>query len=236
MKTVARSLLVAAPFVLALAFAAPARADILPEGQTMVPAVLTIDGLDAAKDASLVIAGCNPEGGGGRHFVGIAVAGQPPLRCRFKLPAEVYLVANSDLKPIQDLVAKDVGWGDEGVQARKLLAKSTLCGFMSESTLVERGTVKEIAVHYAFAKTSAGCSITKVAAAAKPETAPLAAASTPATASTPAAASATPPAAPPHKSGCTIAAGQGGASRGATFAAVALGLALASRVARRRRR
>jgi hypothetical protein len=52
-----------------------ARADILPDGKTYVPVMLTLDGQDAFKDAALVIAGCSSDDG--RHYVAFPKPNEP---------------------------------------------------------------------------------------------------------------------------------------------------------------
>lgn len=154
-------------FTLAAALATPllalspaARADIIPDGKTFVPLMLTLDGQDAFKDTTLVIAGCNSENG--RHYVAFAKPNEV-LVCRVKMAPVVHAIPTADRKAIEDLVAKDVGWGTEGIEVRKLLEKAPACGTIEESTLVDTSAgIKEVAARYAIEKTASGCSLKKV--------------------------------------------------------------------------
>jgi hypothetical protein len=144
-----------------VAVAVPAAADLVPDGKTYAPVELTLDNQAAFTDATIVVLGCNSEGGG-RHQVAFAKPSEP-LRCGVKLPPTVYAVPNKDVKPLRDLVAKDSGWAAEGIEGRKLLEKQPTCGTIDEKTLVDKSqAVTFFTARYALEKTASGCSIKKV--------------------------------------------------------------------------
>lgn len=138
-----------------------ARADLLPDGMTHVPVEIALDNQNAMPDTSLVLVGCSsPEGG--RHSFEIAKPGAAS-RCSIKMGITVYAIPTKDVKPLEELRAKDVGWAEEGQQVKKLTEKATECGKINETSLVE--TSKKIAfltARYSLEKTTTGCSIKKV--------------------------------------------------------------------------
>ena len=105
-----RLALSAAALALVTLLAGSASADLLPEGKTYVPMLLSLEGQDAFKDTTFVILGCNSKDG--RHTIAFATAEQ--MECRVKLPPVVYPVPTKDKKPLEDLLAKNLGWGAEG--------------------------------------------------------------------------------------------------------------------------
>ncbi len=241
-----RLALSAAALALVTLLAGSASADLLPEGKTYVPMLLSLEGQDAFKDTTFVILGCNSKDG--RHTIAFATAEQ--MECRVKLPPVVYPVPTKDKKPLEDLLAKNLGWGAEGSDAHKYFEGKASCGTIEESTLVDRtANISNVVAKFRLEKGEGGkCSLKKISVAqvnAKNEpvsaTAPSAsgaASAAPASASGSAAASssASKPAptasAAPAKSGCAVSdlGGVGGSGLGLVFA-VGIGVA----VARRRR-
>lgn len=208
----------------ALLIAAPAAADLVPDGKTPVAIELTIDGQAAFADTTFVVLGCNSD----RHQVGFAKASEA-LRCKTKMPANVYAVPTKELKPLQDLVAKDLGWASEGIEARKLLEKTPSCGTIAENTMVEKSkNITFLTARYSLEKTASGCAIKKIGETVA-QTSPAAA--TPASAATSAAAPAS-SAPPPAKSGCATTPGP---DTSAPIGALGLGVVIAGLVLRRRR-
>jgi hypothetical protein len=219
----------------------PARADLLPEGQTYVPLTLTLDGQDAFKDTTFVILGCNSVDG--RHQVAFASA--KPSECKVKMFPTVYAIATKDKKPLEDLVAKDLGWAQEGIEAKKLLDKKPECGAIQEQTLVPKDQgITGVVAKYNLEKAADGkCSVKKVSSV-QAKTAPPASASAsvaPAASGSSAPASASASSAPatsassstPEKKsgGCNASSTNGGLGF-----ALALGLGAAAVAAARRRR
>lgn len=249
-----RRALSTAAIALVTTFAGSASADLLPEGKTYVPMLLTLEGQDAFKDTTFVILGCNSKEG--RHTVAFATAAQ--MECRVKHAPVVYAIPTKEKKPLEDLVAKDLGWGAEGGEARKLLEKKTSCGTIEESTLVDRtANIASVVAKFQIEKGEGGkCSLKKVsvaqvnaknepvgATAASGSAAASAAASGAASASGSAASSASASAsasskpapsasAAPAKSGCS-ASNLGSAGGSGLGLALAIGLGVA--IARRRR-
>lgn len=182
-----------------LFWAPGAAADIATPGFKHVPLELTLTVADLPKTSALVVLGCNSENG--RHMLGFAEAGRM-LRCSTKFPAEVYVVEAAEAKALRALYDKDVGWGQEGMEARAIVeGKAKPCGKLSERThLEEKLGIQKVVASYRVELAAAGCSLVKTdadaaAAPAAPSAAPSAPASTGAAPSTSA-----PTAAP--KSGC----------------------------------
>lgn len=254
-----RRALSTAAIALVTTFAGSASADLLPEGKTYVPMLLTLEGQDAFKDTTFVILGCNSKEG--RHTVAFATAAQ--MECRVKHAPVVYAIPTKEKKPLEDLVAKDLGWGAEGGEARKLLEKKTSCGTIEESTLVDRtANIASVVAKFQIEKGEGGkCSLKKVSvaqvnaknepvgataasgSAAAPTASAAASGAAPASASGSAASSASASAsasskpapsasAAPAKSGCS-ASNLGSAGGSGLGLALAIGLGVA--IARRRR-
>jgi hypothetical protein len=148
-------------FFAATSASVTARADLLPEGMHYVPIELTLDGQDAVKDATIVVQGCNEKGG--RHAFTIAKPGEL-LECHaVKRPLEVRAVPKKDMKPVEDLYAKNLGWGAELGEAEKLLAKAPSCGKAELNGLVETSkNIDHLVAKYQIEKTAAGCSLKKI--------------------------------------------------------------------------
>lgn len=140
--------------------AADARADVLPEGMQNVPVQITLDGQDALGDARAVVLGCAAEP---RHAFTIAKPGDR-LECHsVKRALDVRAVAAKDVKALDDLRAKDVGWGQERVEAEKLASSAPSCGKIEITSLVEtKKNVDHLAATYRLAKAASGCSLEKV--------------------------------------------------------------------------
>jgi hypothetical protein len=213
-----------------LGVAAPASADLLPPGKTYVPLSLTLDGQAAFGDTTFVVLGCSSAEG--RHQVAFAKPAEA-LVCKTKAPPTVHAVAAKDLKPLQDLVAKDLGWAAEGIEARKLVEKAPSCGAIDEKTLVESTrNVTMLAARYAIEKTTTGCSLKKVGETVTQTSSPASAAATASAAPSAAAAPATPASPPAKSSGCS--ASTRARSDGGLFAGLGLALLASIGFARRR--
>lgn len=184
------------------------------EGFTIVPLELTIDHLDAFKDREVLLLGCNSPTG--RGSFGFPRKDQPTL-CRTKHPVEVFLLTARTAKDLRDLAARDVGWGQELMDARRIIdaAKPTSCGSFNETTAVEEKLgIQKIVARYSLDAGAAGaCAITKISSApvvapspsADSSGIPAPSASAASAASAAPAASASlpaPSATPPPKSGC----------------------------------
>lgn len=225
----------ASAFLAVTTLAAPAAADILPEGMTYVPIEITLEGQEAFTDTSFVVLGCNSVDDG-RHAVAVASPTEP-VRCRIKMPPTVHAASAKEAADVRELVAKDVGWAEEGSKARAMLEKSPRCGEITERTLLETSKkVKSLAARYKLTKTSAGCSLAKVGDTreiAEAETAPGPTES--ASAAPPQPAAPTTPAPTPTKSGCAGCTTSPARAPAGALGLAALGLAaLAARRARRR--
>ena len=82
------------------------RADLLPDGKKPVPLALTLEGADKITDGTIVLDGCSSDDG--RHYFQIVKVGSP-TRCGLKRGADAYIVPKSEVKPLEDLQAKNVG-------------------------------------------------------------------------------------------------------------------------------
>lgn len=209
--------------------ASPAHADVVPGGMKHVPLELTVEGQQAFEGTTFVVFGCSADS---RHTLTIAKPSQPVTCKTIKTAPVVYAVPTKDLKPIEELIAKDVGWGMEQTEMQKLLEKVPLCGSISEQTLVEESKgLTSLSARYAVEKSANGCSVKKLA---PGETAPSATASpsgatTPAKASNPAAPAPAAGSAPVAKSGCATAAGGATATSHAALVLLAACAALLRR-------
>lgn len=208
---------------------ARARADELPENMKRVPLDVFIDG---AISDPIVLFGCG-DVTAGRHQLAITKAGAS-TRCHQKMGIGVYLVSEAERATLDALQKKDLGWGAEGVEAKKLLDKLTPCGTVSERTLIESSkSISALTVHFTIDKTATGCSLKKVG-----EVAPSTLSPPPATTSAqaPPPATSTPPASsPPKTSGCQ-ASPTGDTSVAGVMLALVTVLARSRSAARRRSR
>ncbi len=199
-----------APLALVLLAPASGRADMIMEGFTRVPLELNLDHVEAFPDKEIVLFGCSQPGG--RTSIVFAKK-DAPLTCRLKFGIEVLLVTPKTAKDLRDLVAKDLGYGQEGLAAQKIIdaAKPLKCGTIQETTEVEEKLgIKKIVARYALeAKADKTCAISKTssekivapAPSADSSAVPAPSASAAPSAEPSAAPSAEPPA-PAAKSGC----------------------------------
>jgi MYXO-CTERM domain-containing protein len=152
-----------APLALALLSPVIGRADLMVEGFTRVPLELTLDHVDAFAGKEVVLLGCSQ--GSGRTSFGFARKDEATI-CSTKFGVEVLLVTARTAKDLRDLAAKDLGWGEESTQSRRILdaARPTSCGTVSETTTVDKKSgVRALAARYSLdTKPGGACGLTKI--------------------------------------------------------------------------
>ncbi len=221
------------PALLLLLLTSTAVADVSVPGIKRIPIELELKNQRAFRDASFVVMGCNSPTG--RHALAFAEP-DAPLTCRLKGPAKVYRTSAATARELKELVAKDLGWGSEGVEARGILEKRAQeCGEVSDETNVkESSKVEKLFVSYTLLpKAEAGCQLVGADAGVP---APSASATAPEPPSTPppspSPSAPSPAPAPPPRScnGCAM------ASRTSPRGLLALGALFSFAFARRRRK
>lgn len=129
----------------------PALADGIPPGVNPVPLQITLAGRDAFASTTFVALGCSSKDG--RHPVAI-FKGDGPAECdALKGPAKVYPLSEKDAPAIEQLDAKDMGWGAELQAARDLL-----------KGVAKGNGVASMSAQYRVDKSETGCALTKVGA------------------------------------------------------------------------
>lgn len=196
---------------LAVASFAPfqARADVATPGYRHVPLELTLQVKGLESSSGLVVLGCNSANG--RHSLAFPESGAM-IRCQIKHPAEIFVAKAADVSALRALVDKDVGWGQEIMNAREILdPKAASCGKLAERTyLEEKLGIEKVVARYEVVIQKSECSLSRLdpdAAAPASSAAPGPSAAPPATSAdvSPASSVASrepPSAAEPPKSGC----------------------------------
>lgn len=228
-----------ATVLIALTCVQEASADLIVPGIRRIPLELTLTRTGAMRDRAIVLFGCNSNDG--RHTLAFPEPDKPQT-CGVKQPPEVFLAMPNDVQALRALVARDLGWGQEGMDGHKLLEQGARsCGRITEKTAVGDGSkLDKVQARYMLSATDAECSLTKVSlqpgiadadAAAPPASSPAGPA--PSNAAMPGGSAASvrdPVSAAPAKSGCS------GCSAGGSLEDSGWPLALLLGFALRRRR
>lgn len=148
---------------LAVASFAPfqARADVATPGYRHVPLELTLQVKGLESSSGLVVLGCNSANG--RHSLAFPESGAM-IRCQIKHPAEIFVAKAADVSALRALVDKDVGWGQEIMNAREILdPKATSCGKLAERTyLEEKLGIEKVVARYEVVIQKSECSLSRL--------------------------------------------------------------------------
>ncbi len=126
-----------------------------------VPLDLIVHGQGDIVDLSLVALGCNSTDG--THAFTITTPSQP-MRCGEKSgPVALYAVPTQDVKPFQDLKAKEKGIEKETAEVKKLLGTRMWCGEVKDKLhLPKSKNITNLTAHYQITRTAKDCTLKQI--------------------------------------------------------------------------